>query len=248
MLTKSFSILTITGPEAIIVFMLIFKINKYKIFWMHKLLKRKLYNTIMKLARFESRGEKEKKEKRRSLFWGIFIILIMTLSSVGYAIFSGEKTATNEQTEGNITKTDYGYRINTDYGFLNTKFTLENVSDVVFKGSLTLDEFQNKVIYIIADSTEAKRAASEFVLNVQTYAYRMQSVCTDNPDYLCEDENLPIKSCSELDDTSLMFLFNTKAGKSEVEILGKCVYIYESEENFMKSTDKLLFNIFNLKQ
>lgn len=196
-----------------------------------------------------SQEEINKKERKNKLIISIVLVLVMLLSTLGYAFFSSDRN--NAGTES--TKVEYnsiifnqnenhlwnfdisGYSFETNY---NPKDT-ENISVIMTK---TVKDYQNKVIYFGADAKEdiSQEGNQEIYANINRFILRSNFACLSEN---CT-EDYPIKNCS---DNNIIIFKEDDEGITKIRDDGGCVYIYYNQNDEMRAADAFLFKILGVQ-
>ena len=104
-----------------------------------------------------SREEKDKKAKRNQLIIGGILILLMVLSTLGYA-FIGNDEEKSDKIEYNgieFLKGDSGYwNFNIQGINFMTTYNPEEVADITFLSYSSINNYQNQPLYLISEFNE----------------------------------------------------------------------------------------------
>lgn len=187
---------------------------------------------------FESEKKREERLGKRNLFLGVFIAIILVLSTVGFAVLQGDRSNDEDQEE-NFSQ-DGRFQTKVENYAINTKFSPSEINKCENCGSY--QKYLNLVVYYVAETKEEIKAISEINFNLNQLIKRGQFACSpeSNLSY-CEEKHLPTKDCS----SNLIII--KESDKNKIEIRENCVYIYGEEENLIKMADEFILNIFGLK-
>jgi len=194
-----------------------------------------------------NKNDGEKERKRNTLIIGIFLIIIMMFSTVGYAFYSSDRSSDSQQTtEYNgveFKQTNYGswifeiegYNFETTYNPLDT----ENISVITSKN---IQNYQNRVLYLGINSGEDifQVFNNELISNLDPFIPRSNFACIDNT---CS-EDYPIKKCTE---ENIIILVQDQGGFTRVIDQGDCQYVYSSSQDLTRVADALLFKILGIQ-
>ena len=180
--------------------------------------------------------DKEKKQKRNHLIFGIILVGLMVLSVLGYG-FGGRENSEDEGSES----VEYRGREFVNYGGV---WASETEPQIVlgnnpleiptgFFGVNKLGNYAGKPLYI-----SYKDNLTGFFIydNFRTSALRIQEACFSEP---CSEE-LPMKNCS---DNLIVF----ELGEEGVMQEGNCVFISGSEENISRVVDSFVLEVLGAK-
>ncbi|MBS3075651.1 hypothetical protein J4429_04295 [Candidatus Pacearchaeota archaeon] len=198
----------------------------------------------MKIKNIMTREEQAKKTKRNQLIIGILLILLMAMSTVGYALSTREnKDNVNNKFRYNgidfIKNSEYWYFNSNGQEFAtryNPKET-ENIS-VGFL-YLKLNDYLNEPLYFVGNFPDANY---ELKRNLYPFASRIQDACINSIN--CSIENLPLKNCSS--DNLIIIKEPVKSDKERINQEGKCIFISANLENQTIYTDAFLFKILGI--
>ena len=187
---------------------------------------------------FESEKKREERLRKRNLFLGVFIAIILVLSTVGFAALQGNRGNEEENQEGNFSQ-EGRFQTKVENYVINTKFSPLEINKCENCGSY--QKYLNSVVYYIAETDGETRAISEVNFNLNQLIKRGQFACgpESNLSY-CEEKHLPTKDCS----SNLIII--KESDKNKIEIKENCVYIYGEKENLIKMADEFILNIFGL--
>ncbi|MEK6918978.1 MAG: hypothetical protein AABW73_02970 [Nanoarchaeota archaeon] len=205
-----------------------------------------------------SREEIEKKEKRNKTTLGIIMVLLMLLSTAGYALLNYQSTSTDTSSGTPIASNPSGQIVE----YNKIKFVgqesglwLFEVQGNTFYSSYTPEEvkhinvpfiniqaFSGQTVYYSGNIL----AAREILTNINPYIIRSQEACLQESNISnqkCED-NLPIKDCTNT------FLVITEVGENETSRVttdNKCIIIKSKDTELLKTADALLFRILGVQ-
>ncbi len=189
----------------------------------------------------------KKKEKSKGKFFSVFIVVIMSLSILGFLIGNrggGEQTL--EYNDWSFTRSG-----NTWVTLVNNKqlffdYFPEQIEDINISaeiiakfGTLEID-----TTYDINDSFKEVIALSQYGLQENlravTNIYVRQGLTTEN------DFNLPVITCNDATDFVPVIYFKS-TNETKVYLEDKCIIIEaDSELNFLRAKDRLLYGYFKI--
>jgi len=177
-----------------------------------------------------SAEEREKQTKRRIRILSIFMLVIMGVSSIGYAFLSGDQPGGGEGKNTDSKVKDMGgfwlYEENNEqFSFRTSPENAKNVSVNVY---FTIENFYNRPLYIVSDN---EAIGYEISSNLGRYSSKVQSACYGP----CE-KNLPEKNC-----TDNMIVWKDSA-ENKVYQMESCIFI----EGDISSADAFLYKMFKL--
>lgn len=180
--------------------------------------------------------------KRNQLILGIFLIIIMLFSTLGYALLGRtDKTEKNKIEYNGIEfiqdNSGYWYSTIQGYEFI-TQYNPKEIEDIQFFGFSDINNYANKPLYFVGDLGEP---SSEIIRNLANrFVLRIQEACLDEG---CESD-LPIKNCSK--DNVIVI---NEVLENDVENMyqeGGCVFITAGFANQTRYADKFLFDLLGI--
>ena len=193
---------------------------------------------------------REKRVSEKSRNWsktamGIFIILIMVASSVGYVFFYRNPESNAESSiEYNGLKfipQAGGWQLLNAYGTsLLTHLPKDVLSIECQCEGLTAENLRAQKIYFIALSNEEKRAAQEFIANLPLYA-SIQAACLPEQESREECIDLPLKYCNDVSQGVRVAIF-TESYKTGVKFNNGCLIIEgNASSGLIKASDRAFY-------
>ncbi|MDD5193440.1 MAG: hypothetical protein PHF67_02535 [Candidatus Nanoarchaeia archaeon] len=191
-----------------------------------------------------TREEQSKKTKRNQLIIGIILILLMTLSTVGYALSTGNS---NENSADKIKYNGVNFVKNSEYWYftLNGQEFATRYNPLEVKNAslglvyLKLADYSNEPLYFVGDFPDA---SYELKRNLYPFALRIQDACITGVN--CSMENLPIKDCYS--DNIIILKEPIKGDKERINQENKCLFINANLENQTIYADAFLFKILGI--
>jgi hypothetical protein len=189
-----------------------------------------------------TREESEKKTKRNQLIMGIILILIMTLSTVGYALSTKESESEIGKLKYNgiefVKESDYWYFNFQGKDFItkyNPKETENASAGFVYS---KINDFADEPLYFVGNFQEAN---FELKRNLYAFALRMQDACIKSIN--CSSDSLPVKNCSS---DNVIIIQESENKKESIYQENKCVFIFADMNNQTMYADALLFKIMGI--
>jgi hypothetical protein len=142
-------------------------------------------------------------------------------------------------------KTAEGWQLQKQDFSLVTRYLPGDTENVSYEAAIPLDSLNNKEIYFVAFSNEAKMAANEIARNLP--ALRAQVACLEKDANKTECVDLPLKTCQ-----NPVFVFdekrfnNTDFVHTRIYQEENCIIIESLTQNLMRAADRLLFGIHNI--
>ena len=182
------------------------------------------------MLRIQSKEEIERKEKRRKFALGIFFIVLLVLSTAGFAL-----TAVYNSNSNNIKSQSNEAQYNGKYWVYNSggqEYYFSNkIEDVTFDNveiSKQISGYYGKNIYIDSENEEVTGILAN---NLGRASSRIQEAC-----YGKCNRDLPEKDCSE----NLIVWRNSQENKVHEE--QNCVFI----DGDLKAVDAFLYRLLGL--
>ena len=188
------------------------------------------------IKKIETQEDKDKKAQRNKLIIGIVLVVLIGLSSMGYAIMSRNDSSQQQsafsyagltfvQSNGIWATTINGKTVY----FNSLPNETENVS---ITGNFSFSDYANQVVYFVNENP----AANGIYSSLQDIATRMQETCLSGMN--CTNPSLPIKNC-----TSNVIVFTNQQSATRVYKQQNCVFI---EGDFFKGADRFLYRLYNI--
>ncbi|MEK6925796.1 MAG: hypothetical protein AABW50_00810 [Nanoarchaeota archaeon] len=192
----------------------------------------------MEVRRIISKEEEHKKKRRNQFIVGGVLVLLMVLSTLGYA-FQGNPSTQNTSEEVIYN----GYKFVPQSGF----WVLQ-MGDFLFRFSYNPQQTENilgefklvnnyagKPLYI---SSEDGLAESEIYANLDQVILRRQYACLEGEN--CTG-GLPTKNCND------NFIIIKEDDISGIVQENNCVFIYGPRDNLVQLTDSFIYKIIGVK-
>lgn len=181
------------------------------------------------MSKIGSLGEIERKEQRRKRIAGIFIISLLLLSTLGFALsmvnFGGQNVA--EEVQGFSNNGQYWiYTVGTQKYYFTHH--VEEVDLSIYNINKNLADFGGKQIYV---DSQMDGGLQEVYNSLGAYVGRINEACYGE----CT-RDLPEKDCSE----TMIIIRNSETPVIREE--GSCVFI----EGDMKTLDAFLYKVLGI--
>jgi hypothetical protein len=186
------------------------------------------------MKKIETQESINKKKQRNNLIIAIIMVVLIGVSSLGYAIMSRTDSSTTTNVKyGNlefVRSNDFWItNINNKiYYFNNLPNEVENVS---VSGNIKLDDFYGKVVYFV-NSNDAVRTLNIF----DGIALRSQEACLANT--TCSEPTFAKKTCSDN-----VIIFDAASDETKIEKQDNCIFL---RGNSFEAVDKLVYRFFNI--
>ena len=203
------------------------------------------------MRKIETEEEREKRKKRNQLIVGGILILIMVVSTAGFAFFSNpDANATGSQNTEKITYNGIEFKRNQNNGLwefniqgqiYSTVYNPEDTANINTDFSAVINDFYNKPLYYVLSNTEA---AGEIERNIARYAERSQEICLQEISWQNCSADLVIKNC-----TNNIFVFHeiNELNKTNIYKRENCIFIETEYGEQTKAGDKVIFKILGIE-
>jgi hypothetical protein len=186
-----------------------------------------------------TKEERERRNKRNYLIFGIILILILIISGFGYAFNSREEEDIKKVRYNGIEfiKDASGYwRFNINGNSFITQYNPEETKDINLLSFSSIDNYANKPLYFVGDYNEPN---FEIARNLNAFVLKSQGACLDEN---CT-KDLPIKECS----ADNIIVINEPTDESEgITQRENCIYIVSNIQNQTRYADAFLFKILGI--
>jgi len=189
------------------------------------------------MRKIQTAQDLEKKRKRNNLILSVIMVLLIGLSSLGYAIMSrDDKTDTTSDSVYSGLKfvKSNGYwatTVNSKLFYFNyLPLELENVS---IEGNYSFEDYYQQPVYIF----NLNPAVNGLMYALQNVALRVQEACIVGTK--CSNTDLPVKTC---DDRIIIFR-DANSNITKITKERNCIFI---DGNFFEGTDKLIYRMLNI--
>ena len=189
------------------------------------------------MERLVSKQEEERKRRRNQIIVGIVLVLLMILSTLGFALQGNSDNSVNED-PNKLTYNGF------DFAYLNGLWVLGNfaftynpkqVPDITSELK-DVTYYQGSPVYIYSENEEAE---IEISVNFRSIAERIQQACILGVE--CPND-APTKTCTD------KFIIIKESNNSRIVQEDNCVYIDGSKEELVKLADQFLFTILKIKE
>ncbi len=175
----------------------------------------------------------EKRKKRNNFLLGSFLVLLLILSTLGYAILDNQNVTSIETVEyGNLkferTSQYWATTISGQIVYFN--YLPDEVKNVSIEGNYQLSDYVSETIYFV----NANPAINQIINSLQNIATRVQEACLEGTQ--CEVESAPVKNCTDR-------LFVYVPGQEKVYKNQNCIYL---SGDVYRTTDRLLYEFYGI--
>lgn len=185
-----------------------------------------------------SNRKKKSKERFNKILFGIALLFIIILSTIGYSLNS----SINQQDNGEkVVYNGNEFIGNNGFWFMKIgemEFAFRYNPNEVMKINEPVNYFNtyyNLPLYIQSDN---ELATSEIYNNMINVVQRMQKACIDENE--CE-EDIPVKNCSS------NFIIIKEDNLTSITQDNGCVFITGDGDNLVKATDEFLFKTLGIE-
>ncbi len=200
------------------------------------------------MKKIKTREEKEKEKRRNQTIIGLVLVVIMLLSTIGYAflnrhgtINSNSKILKYNGIEFKSVGTMWQFEIQ-GRQFL-TKYNPKEIENISIPFIVSLNEYYNKPLYFVSENTIAIK---ELAVNLNPFLLRWQSdVCLEGGE--CANEEFIVKNCSEKNINIIVIKELEDLNESLIYKDDNCIFIKGDYDENIKASDALLFKILGIK-
>ncbi|MCX6741841.1 MAG: hypothetical protein NTX24_01535 [Candidatus Pacearchaeota archaeon] len=201
--------------------------------------------------KIETREDSERKKRRTKLVIGIIIIVLMILSTIGFAMIeNNQEVVDNTVYNGyKFTSTSSGWQTTVQGQTITTSYFPTEVLNVTGSNVYAFD-FTGKVVYIAVGSQEEVYDVNELG-NLNNIAERSQFACqpeAENSSF-CQESGLPIKSCEDVNssNTARVIVINSNVTEpASYTYYNNCLTINAQSADLKIAVDNFIFKIFGI--
>ncbi len=191
------------------------------------------------MRKIVSKEQGEKKRKRNQLIVGGILVLIMILSTVGYAFTQNEKSTGAGK---KITYKGIDFVQQNDYWFATIggaqfafKYNPQETEEINGIMTIGINSYSGKPLYISSDNFDAE---AELYRNLDSIILRRQYACLEGE--TCNKE-YPVKNCTD----NLIII--KKAEQNSISQQENCVFIEGIKNETVKLVDKFLYKALGIQ-
>ena len=187
-----------------------------------------------------SEHDENKKKKRNQIMLGIFLVLTMFISVIGYSFETNVQQNTNQGNQTQAQKVNYnGFNFVGQNGFwlLNKdsgSFIFRYNPNQIVGANISINPqiiYDNKILYI---NSEDSFAESEIRANLGQFAGSIENAC------LGKCNGIQEKTCND------NFIIIREANESKISSDKNCVFIEGQAGDLVKLTDEFLFKFLGI--
>ena len=200
------------------------------------------------LSKFQTLKEKEEKDNRTKRIFSIVVVIILALSTAGFALLSssGNQNGGNVYYNFEFSPTNEGWQTSVGDYYVLTQYLPQEVDYINHSGMLNKEDFQG-VVYFVT-KTESENQAAKELSRLITAAKKGYACLPENQG---EEEclNKSIKSCEDATRIQKIIIFNeTKESEENASIAyeNNCLSIKGNSEELIRATDKAIFLLFGI--
>jgi len=178
------------------------------------------------MRRIETPEQIDRRKKRNARIGSIIMLLILVVSSLGYAFMSSDSESNTGGGSGKAYGVGDRWAIDMNGGTIYFAYPPENLTDIIVDTNLSLQDYYQKPLYISSDSA---LVGSEVSYSLGKYVERVQSACYGN----CSLD-YPDKDCD-----SNLIVFK-ESNQSRVFQKQNCIFV----DGDLRAVDAFLYRIF----
>ncbi len=189
----------------------------------------------MEITKIITKEEKERKVRRNQIIMGVLLIVLMVLSTVGFAFtdnFNNEEKIKYNNVK--FTKDSGYWSFNVNGNNFLTLFSPKETEDIS-SIEISIQDYIEKPLYLIGDDGEH---FSEIAINLNGIVKRINRACLDEKD--CK-EDFPVKDCSN----NIIIFEDSK--ENMIDKKENCVFIKSGYSEFIRYTDRFLFDLLDIQ-
>lgn len=184
-----------------------------------------------------SKEQEDKKRKRNQLIIGGILVLIMVLSTVGYAVNQQGSTGTKKITYKGIDfvqQNDYWTATISGIQFI-FRYNPQETEEINAYTNISINSYSGKPLYISSDNLDAE---AELYRNLDPIILRRQYACLQGQ--TCT-QNYPVKTCQD------NIIIIKKAESNSISQQENCVFIEGNQNETIKLIDKFLYKTLGIQ-
>jgi hypothetical protein len=191
------------------------------------------------IKKIETQENRDRKAKRNKIIISVAMVVLIGLSSLGYAIMSNNG---NSSSNDSIVKyaglqfvksNDLWATIISGKTFYFNYLPTE-LTNVSISGNYSFNDYFQNTVYVI----NVNSGGSGLLNAIDAAALRLQEACLAGMD--CSNADLPIKKCSD----NLIVFSDSNSSSTTVTKSQNCTFI---SGDFFKGSDKLLYKLLNIE-
>ena len=175
------------------------------------------------MRHLETQTQKEELERKRARYIGIFLLLIMVVSTAGYALLSYASTSPEPQNPSSDVSGRSSFVVGGQT--LSLTYPPEDLVNISMNFNSTLRDYQGIPIYV---SSENQVLLYELSSTLGRFTSKMQKAC-----YGSCTKNLPERNCSD------PFIIIHESDELKVSQNNQCIFI----QGDLRSVDAFLYRI-----
>lgn len=195
------------------------------------------------MRKLVSKEEEARKKKRNNVILGVFLALVMVLSTIGFALQGGIGNSPQGNSQENEAEYN-GYKFVSQNGLwvlgnFVFKYTPQQVPNIEpDSGIKPKSNYQGKPSYVYSEDEEAE---IEIYVNLKQVAQRVQKACPEGIADIACNEELPVKTCSD------NFIIIRESNNTSIRQENNCVFIEGQKEQLTALADQFLFKTFGIR-
>ena len=183
------------------------------------------------LTKDQERAVDEKK-KRNVKILGFFLLLILAISSIGYAFISSDRAnnAGKPIAEGGVIEQNGRWTANVGGKIISFSSSPESTANISDQSKIGISDYYQQNVYYVDNENTLYYELSQNLIN---YAGKIQPAC-----YGSCDLDLPEKTCADN-----LIIWNRTSTENKVYQIDKCVFI----EGDARALNAFMYRLFGLK-
>ena len=208
----------------------------------------------MKIRPLKREETQKEKQKKNLIIMGIIMIGLMVFSTVGYAFFDGSFTESQKTKYKTYEFTTNGenwqtkIKISGSETIINSFYLPQDIENISMTGTLLLSDFEGKTIYFVTNNTNRERnAVSKIYSDFEGYFTRSQLACALENENTTFCSNLPIKSCDDANQNSMIIQITEITNSTAViDYKNNCLTVSGDGADLLKTADRILFESYGI--
>lgn len=186
------------------------------------------------MKKIKTQEETDKERKRNTIIISVFFLVLLVLSSLGYAVMSKSDSSNSQKASyGNlkfIQQNGYWQTIINGKTLFFTELP-QNLNEISTEANISLSDYYSQQVYIVNPNSAAPQLANA----LSGIAGSIQEACINESE--CGNKDLPLKNCD-----SYLIIYNSSQENS-IFRQGNCVYL---DGDSFKVTDKFVYNLYGI--
>lgn len=183
------------------------------------------------MNRIQTKQEKDRKAKIKQLLIGLILIVIMVVSTAGFAMMDNDEKQSRKKYNGlDFVYQDGQWKTLIDENVFSFQYFPDEVLNISNNINKSLSDYVGKPLYFVNTNSDYY----EIMQNLNVFILRAQEACISED---CE-KDVPVKNCSQ--DNIIIFEYSNFTEVREVE---NCVFIVGDT---LLASDSFLYKILKI--